>query len=270
MSGFRGKTVLITGSASGIGKIVARLTLERGAERVVLWDIDGDALHQTTEELSALGTVLSDTVDVSSLEAIQHACEGLREKDIRPHTLINNAGIVVGTEFWNHSHGDIDRILKVNTHALMHIARFFLPQMIEDKGGHIVNISSAAGMLANPKMSVYAASKWAVLGWSESLRLELEQHHPYIDVTTVTPSYISTGMFAGVKTHWMVPIIEPEKAAKKIVRGIEKKKILIRMPWSVYLLPILKGLLPLRWFDLIAGKWLKVYRSMDEFKGRNK
>ncbi|MDA1382144.1 SDR family NAD(P)-dependent oxidoreductase [Plesiomonas shigelloides subsp. oncorhynchi] len=94
----------------------------------------------------------------------------------------------------------MNQTLAINTNALMHICREFLPGMLEKGEGRIVNIASAAGMVSNPKMSVYCGSKWAVIGWSDSVRLELEMAgYRNIKVTTVTLSYIDTGMFAGVK-----------------------------------------------------------------------
>lgn len=94
----------------------------------------------------------------------------------------------------------------------MHIALELLPEMILRGSGHIVNIASAAGFVSNPKMSVYVASKFAVVGWSDSLRLEMERNKTGVHVSTVTPYYIDTGMFAGVKT--LIPILKPEYAAK--------------------------------------------------------
>jgi len=149
----------------------------------------------------------------------------------------------------------------------MHLCKLFLPGMVQQKNGHIVNIASAAGMVSNPKMSVYAASKWAVIGWSDSLRLEMEALGTGVKVSTVTPYYINTGMFAGVHSS-IIPILEPEVAAKRIIRGIEKNRIFIRMPGIVYVLQLVKGILPARWFDVVVGRWMGVYDTMKEFKGR--
>ena len=183
--------------------------------------------------------------------------------------MINNAGVVVGKYFHEHTHADIDFSMNINTSALMHIALEFLNDMIEKGEGHIVNIASAAGMVSNPKMSIYCASKWAAIGWSDSLRLELESIAKGVKVTTVTPYYISTGMFDGVKSR-IIPIVKPETAANKIVKAIRKNRIFIRMPWLVYFLPLIKGILPVRWFDFIIGKGFGVYKTMDEFKGHQK
>jgi all-trans-retinol dehydrogenase (NAD+) len=89
-----------------------------------------------------------------------------------------------------------------------------------------------------------------------------------INVTCVTPYYISTGMFAGVKSSIFIPITKPETAARKIIRGIERNALHVRMPFIVYTLQLIKGLLPTRAFDLVVGKFLKVYKTMDEFTGR--
>jgi short-subunit dehydrogenase len=149
----------------------------------------------------------------------------------------------------------------------MHVALEFLPGMIEKKSGHIVNIASAAGLIPNPKLSVYCASKHAVIGWGESLRIELEQISKNLHVTTVTPSYISTGMFEGVRSP-LVPLVRPHIAAQTIINGVKRNKIFVRMPWIVYIVPLLKGLLPVRWMDVLAGKIFGFHKSMDKFTGR--
>jgi short-subunit dehydrogenase len=122
-------------------------------------------------------------------------------------------------------------------------------------------------MAAFPTLSVYAASKWGMIGWSESLRLELEASSSGVKVTTVTPYLIDTGMFDGVKSP-IIPLLKPLRVAKDIVKSIEKNKIFSRMPWLVYTIPFFKGILPQRTFDYVVGKLFGVYKTMDTFKGR--
>jgi short-subunit dehydrogenase len=131
-----------------------------------------------------------------------------------------------------------------------------------------VNIASAAGLVSNPKMSVYVASKFSVVGWSDSLLLEMRNASTNVQITTVTPFYISTGMFDGVKSK-IVPIVKPEVAVQKIIRGLERNSRFVRMPGIIYWVPLFKGILPAFLFDTIVGKWFGMYQSMDEFKGRN-
>ena len=132
-----------------------------------------------------------------------------------------------------------------------------------------MNIASAAGTLSNPKMSVYASSKWALIGWSDSVRLELKQQGlDNVKVTTVCPSYISTGMFEGVKGPLMTPIMQPEYVVNRVWNSMRAGKPMLMLPWTVHLSKVLKGILPQRWFDAIAGNIFGVYNTMDKFTGR--
>lgn len=270
MASIQNKTVLITGGASGIGKLTGLRCLEKGASKLVIWDNNPVFLEQTTNEFRKSGYMIFPyLLDVSNTEAVIENAKKVREEAGQVDIVINNAGVVVGKEFKDHSHHDIEFTIKINTTAMMHVALEFLPGMISKRNGHIVNIASAAGLLANPKMSVYVASKWGVTGWSESLRIELEKIKSGICVTTVCPSYIDTGMFAGVKTNFLLPILKPEKAVNKIIKAIEHNKIAVRMPFLVHLLPLVRGILPARVFDWFVGHVLGVYDSMAEFAGHD-
>ncbi len=269
MTKLKNKKVLITGGGSGIGLLMAEYALEKGADEVILWDISEENLANALRSLSGKGKASGQVVDVSNVKSVKDQAQSLIEEHSAPDILINNAGIVVGKAFIEHSHEDIERTMSINTNALMHVTKAFLPPM-KDKGGHIVNIASAAGFVSNPDMSVYAASKWAVVGWSESLRLELERDFKNMHVTTVAPYYIDTGMFAGVTTNLFLPMLNPDKVAKKIIRGIERNRVFVKMPLMVRLTPFLKGILPVRWFDFIAGKIFGVHKTMSTFKGRTK
>lgn len=270
MSTIQGKNALITGGAAGIGRIMGELLLKEGVQNLVIWDINQQFLSTALQELKSQGfNVHGYQIDVANTEAIIETAARVRKEVGFIDILINNAGIIVGKEFWHHNHAEMDRTMQINSTSLMHIAKEFISEMIERKTGHIVNIASAAGMVANPKMSVYCASKWAVIGWSDSLRVELEKSNTNVKVTTVTPYYISTGMFEGVRSP-IIPILKPEYAAQKIVGAIKSDKIFLRMPGIVNLLPLAKGLLPTRLFDFIVGQLMGVYKSMDHFKGHSK
>lgn len=270
MTKIRNKTVLITGGAAGIGKMMGKACLEKGAKALVIWDINEDFLAKTTEEFTAFGyKVFPYRIDVLDTPSIIEMAKKVREDAGTVDIVINNAGVVVGKEFKDHSHKDIEFTMKINTNALMHVTLEFLPGMLGQGSGHVVNIASAAGLLANPKMSVYVASKWGVTGWSESLRIELEKIKSGIHVTTVNPGYIDTGMFAGVKTNFLLPIQKPGKIAAKVVNAIERNKIFVRAPFLINLLPLVRGLLPVRAFDWFVGRVLGVYESMAGFAGHD-
>jgi short-subunit dehydrogenase len=204
------------------------------------------------------------------LEDIERAAKIAKDTYTTIDILFNNAGIVVGKPFAEHSHRDITKTININTSALMHIAREFLPDMIDQCEGHIINLASASGLIANPNMSVYAASKWAVIGWSESVRLEMEREETGVNITTVMPSYISTGMFDGAKSPFMTPVLTPDYIVDKIMEAVKNNEIILQEPFMVKSVPVLKGILPQRVFDFVAGKIFGVHNTMDNFKGRPK
>ena len=268
MSRIEGTTVLVTGGASGIGALMGRALLERGASHLVIWDIQDAATDRLVSELTAPGHRVSGfKVDLGDPAQVQATARTMEAGGLAIDILVNNAGIVVGKPFVEHSLADIGRTMDVNALAPMYLTRALLPGMVTRGRGHIVNIASAAGMLSNPRMSVYCASKWALIGWSESLRLEMEQARTGVRVTTVTPYYIDTGMFAGVRTR-IIPMLAPDHVTHEIVKAIERDKVLLRLPRIVNLLPLLRGIMPARLFDRIVGEWFGVYDSMTRFKGR--
>jgi all-trans-retinol dehydrogenase (NAD+) len=268
MSELRGRTVLVTGGASGLGYLMGRRFLEEGAAQLIIWDIDEGALQRVTEELSARGhKVRGFRVDIARLPQVREAVKSLTEDGRAVDVLVNNAGVVVGKTFVDHTAEDIERTMTVNAVAPMHVTRELLPGMVARRTGHIVNIASAAGMVSNPRMSVYCASKSAMIGWSDSLRLELDLARTGVKVTTVTPYYVGTGMFAGVRSP-VIPILDPDEVARAIVSAVKHDRAILRLPRILYLLPFVLGIMPRPLFDLIVGRWLGVYRSMDAFRGR--
>ncbi len=264
MTKFKSKRVLVTGGCSGIGKIMARKALERGAS-VVVWDINQQSIDNTVAELSALGTIEGHRVDISQNDEVEAVARQVGAVDI----LINNAGIVVGKQFIEHSVEDINRTMSINTLGAIYVTRAFLGSMIEQKVGHVCNIASSAGMVGNPNMSLYAASKWAVVGWSDSLRLEMAKAKTGVKVTTIMPYYINTGMFDGVRSR--IPILKPEKAAERIMRCIERNTKMRTLPrYLLSLTRTLQGILSIGAFDFAAGKVFGIYDTMNDFKGRAK
>ena len=268
MTKIKESRLLITGGASGIGRIMGRQALQRGAKEVIIWDINEQNIASTVEELSALGRVKGYKVDVSNNECVEQSYARVKEECGDVDILINCAGIVTSNKtFDKQSVQDIERTMRINSIAPMVVALQALPDMISRNRGHICNIASAAGMLSNPKMSVYAASEWAVIGWSDSVRIELKQMRSKVHFTTIAPYYISTGMFDGVKSRFF-PILKPEKVARNILRAIEKNKDFKGLPFSFHFIRACQALLPSAWFDKILGDWVGIYSTMDNFTGR--
>lgn len=262
MTQIAAKTILITGGAQGMGRLLAQQCVANGASKIILWDINEEPLNETVSALSGDGTTVEGAVvNVRDGEAVAEAASAAGHVDI----LVNNAGIVAGKPLAEQSHADIDRTIGVNVSGVMHTTRAFLPDMLE-QGGHIVNMASASGYIPLPRLTTYAASKWACLGFSESLRVELRDQ-PNVQVTTVCPSYIDTGMFDGVRAPIGAPLLTPDYAVSRILRAIERDQAKLNMPWLVHLMPLCYNLLPSWIFEPVIGRGLGVYRAMDHFKG---
>lgn len=265
---FKGKTVLITGGASGIGKIMARKSLERGVQCLVIWDRNEEGLELVKNEFLNFGIlVMTFTVDVMNVDEVRITAQKTRTEAGKIDILINNAGIVVGKYFHEHSHSDISKSMLVNAIAPMHICLEFLPEMMKTDCGSVCNIASSAGLISNPKMSVYAASKWAVTGWSDSLRLEMEQLGKRVSVTTIMPFFINTGMFDGVKSK-LLPILEPESTAERIIKAIENERKMLAIPLPYWFIRLSQGILPLPAFDWVMDHVFGIYDTMAGFRGR--
>ncbi len=271
MTKLKNKTVLLTGGAAGIGYEMCKMLLSKGVKKIIIWDINQDFISDLPSKFqNGHERVRGTYMDVTDTNRIVAEAEKLIASGNCPDILINNAGIIVGKDFAEHQHLEIDNMMNVNIMGAMHVTLAFLPAIISRGSGHIVNVASAAGLTSNPKMSVYVASKWAMTGWSDSLRIELEHLGKDLHVTTVNPYYINTGMFSGVQSTPLLPILEPESVASKIIKCIETNKLRLRMPFLVKFTPLAAGLLPPRLFDVIVGGWFGIYRSMDHFTGHKK
>jgi all-trans-retinol dehydrogenase (NAD+) len=268
MTDFREKNVLITGAASGIGRLLAEKSAAAGA-RVILWDIDSEALADAAAEIKGQGhSVALYRCDVSDREEIQATAARVLADCGPVSILVNNAGVVTGKPLLEASDEQIERTLRINALAHFWTVRAFLPAMLEQGSGHVVTVASAAGLVAAPRLSDYCASKFAAVGFDESLRLELADAGHAIKTTLVCPFYVGTGMFEGVKTRfaWLLPILEPEYVVDRIIKAIRNDRRRLIMPRFAYTAFPLR-LLPVRWFDALID-FFGVSRSMDEFKGR--
>ena len=265
---FEKANVLITGGASGIGKIMGRMALEKGASALIIWDINIASIEAARNELGKLGKVYGYVVDVANNDIVGKTYERVVKECGYVDVLINCAGIVTSNKtFDKMTAEEITRTMNINTLAPMFVARAMLPDMIRRNRGHVCTIASAGGMLSNPKMSVYAASKWGAIGWSDSVRIEMQEMKSDVHFTTVAPYYINTGMFDGVKSR-IIPILKPEYAARKIIRAIERNKTFKGIPFGFHFIRFWQAILPTRVFDFFFGEVFGIYHTMDEFTGR--
>jgi len=253
MKDLSGKRVLITGGAGGLGHSMARAFAAQGAE-LVLTDVAAATLDDMVADFVRRGVACSGyVVDVTDAAAVT----GLRERLHREHgpvqVLVNNAGIVHGGTFTEVPLERHLRTYRVNVEGLVAMTHTFLPDLIASPAGHLVNVGSASGFIGLPFGSTYASSKWAVIGLSESLRLELKKlGHEHVGVTSVCPSYVDTGMFAGVRPPKLTKLLTPDQVARDVVQAVLKNRAFVLEPWLVKITPLLVNALPRALADAIS------------------
>jgi all-trans-retinol dehydrogenase (NAD+) len=264
MTALDGSHILITGAASGIGRRMALGAARRGGT-LALWDLDHTGLQRVAAEVASLGSrAETAVVDVSDPKAVSDAARRETKVDV----LVNNAGVVSGKSLLEIGDDAIEKSFRVNAMSLFWTTRAFLPGMIERGRGHVVTIASAGGLIGVSKLSDYCATKWAAVGFDESLRMELRKLAPGIRTTVVCPFYVATGMFLGVKSRFplLLPILDETTAAERILRAVESDKRRLLMPAMVRTIAWIR-LLPVSWFDFIA-ELMGINASMDDFVGR--
>ena len=194
MKNVAGKTAFVTGGASGMGLAMVRSFAGAGM-KVAVADIEAEPLKAVVEEFDETNaSVIGLHVDVSDLESVAEGAAKTKEAFGNIHVLVNNAGIVTGGTFAEAEPNDWRWTMNVNLDGVYNGLNAFLPDMIaHNEGGHVVNTASLAGHIAVPRLGVYGASKFAVVGISETLRAELIEHG--IGVSVLCPGVVNTNIF---------------------------------------------------------------------------
>ncbi|MDI9975306.1 SDR family NAD(P)-dependent oxidoreductase [Rhodococcus sp. IEGM 1307] len=237
MSEFAGKVVVITGAGSGIGRALA-LNLARRGARLAISDMDTVGLAETARQAEALGAeVKADHLDVTQREAVLAYADEVRAHFGKINQVYNNAGIAYHGEFEKSEFKDIEKIMDVDFWGVVNGTKAFLPHLIASGDGHVVNVSSLFGLLSMPGQSAYNSAKFAVRGFTESLRQEmLIAKHP-VKVTCVHPGGIKTAIARNATAgpgedldtfakffDQKLARTTPEAAAETIVNGVRKSK----------------------------------------------
>lgn len=265
----RGAVVLVTGAASGIGALVAVQAAHRGARAVVLWDLDLPAAQDVATRVQAAGaTCLAQRVDLRDAQEVEAAGRVVLERLGRVDVLVNSAGVVTGRRFEDLSEEDVARTFDVNILALYRVVRCFLPGMRTRDRGCVVTIASAAGLVGVARQTDYSASKFAAVGFMESLRSELRRSGSHVRTLVVAPYYVSTGMFAGVRTRvpLLLPVLEPERVASQVLDSVERGDARRILPWFANAVLLVKAL-PVPVADAITDLF-GISTTMDTFTGR--
>ncbi|PKN37794.1 MAG: short chain dehydrogenase [Deltaproteobacteria bacterium HGW-Deltaproteobacteria-2] len=252
MRELQNKKVFITGAASGIGRATAIAMGKLGC-RLFLTDINGDDLKKTVEVISNVGgtVCLARPFDVGNYQAMADFAKDVHAGFGSLDILINVAGIALFSQIEDMSHNDWEKVIKVNLWGAIHGLECFVPDMIRSgNGGHIVTISSTAGIIGLPWHVVYAGTKHALVGMSEVLRYDLKKHK--IDVSVVCPGAVNTGLVKTVeihadkeatdkaRTHFLKRAISPEKVADLIIGAIRSRKFFVITSFDIKLLYFFK------------------------------
>ena len=258
VSNLTGKTVLVTGAGSGIGRETALAFARRGAD-IVICDIQESAASRTAEDVRALGrNATTEVVDVADTERMRAFAETVHSKIEAVDILVNNAGVGLGGGFLDTTLEDWQWIIGINLRGIVHGCHFFVPRMVARKrGGHVVNVASAAAYLASEALCAYSTTKFAVLGLSEALRDELQPHG--IGVTAICPGIINTPITGSARLRGkaalpgareqMVAFYQrrnygPERVAQAIVKAVARNAAVAPVSPEAWVLYLLKRLSP--------------------------
>lgn len=256
-----GKVVAITGGARGIGKATATALIRRGA-RVAIGDLHLDLAEKTAAELGGNAVAFKlDVTDRSSFESFLDAAE----KELGPvDVLINNAGIMPVGPFEKETDETAKLMIDINLHGVIYGCKLALERMIPRGEGHIVNIASQAGKAGIPGGATYSATKHAVVGLSEAIRLENRDRG--IEVSCVMPAVVNTELGSGLTDTRGVKKLEPEEVADAICEAIETNRFDVWVPRSSAGIAVALNLVPRSGREAIAKamKADKVLAEVDE------
>ncbi len=267
MDTFRGKAVLITGAGTGIGRSMALMLADEKAD-LALVDINSEMVRETQSDCQARGArTAAYYCDMGAKADIEGMLEQVSDALGLVDILINNAGTVVGKYAHQYEYDDLKQTMLVNFVGGAYLTRLVLPDMMRRNEGHIVNIASAIGLVAMPRMGEYVASKFAIVGFTDTLRMELKKAgYPGIKTLCVCPTGVDTGLFPGYKAPRLTPLLKPEAVAREVLKAIRKDKSHLQIPLIAKMIPAIK-LLPVSVQDAIL-RTTGFSSSMDGFKAR--
>lgn len=260
-----GRTAVVTGAGGGIGRAIA-VSLARRRCRLALADIDEDGMAGTAELLRGYGVPVScHRLDVADRAAVAGFPALVAAEHAAVHLLVNNAGVAVGGTFEQVSEEDFEWLFEINFWGVVRMTRAFLPLLRASGDARVVNLSSVFGLVAPPEQVAYAASKFAVRGFSEALRHELKGSG--VGVTVVHPGGVATSIAerarvpAGVSEEEVARRharfrkllrLPPEVAGEAIVRGVERRQARVLVGSDARLLSVIARVMPVSYWKVLA------------------
>ena len=243
MKEFKGRVAAVTGAASGIGRALAKDLARRGAH-LALADIDDVGLAETVAQCEGLGVkITSQHLDVADRQAVYAWADRVVADHGAVNLVVNNAGVaMLGAMVESMSYQDFEWLMNINFWGVVYGTKAFLPHLKASGEGHIVNVSSAFGLISFPSQSAYNAAKFAVRGFTDSLRMELEIEKAPVSVTTVHPGGIKTNIVRNARIDPASVseiggdvekarrdakrpfITSPQKAARQILAAVQRDR----------------------------------------------
>jgi NAD(P)-dependent dehydrogenase (short-subunit alcohol dehydrogenase family) len=271
MQSFDGRVAAVTGAASGIGRALARELVARGAD-VALSDVDEVGLAETVTLCEGSGVkVTSQRVDVADRHAVYAWADQVVADHGRVNLIFNNAGVALGATVEAMSYEDLEWLMNINFWGVVYGTKAFLPHLKAAGEGHVINMSSVFGLVSVPSQSAYNAAKFAVRGFTDCLRMELEMEGSSVSCTTIHPGGIKTNIARNARmdpsvaaaagdpeearrNFDKVALTSPKKAARQIVTAVERDRrraligpdakvidLISRLPAGLYQRVLVKG-----------------------------
>jgi short-subunit dehydrogenase len=243
-----GQVIAITGAARGIGRATAVALIARGA-RLAIGDIDAELVQRTAAELG--GGTIGLPLDVTNRQSFEAFLTEVESRLGPLDVLINNAGIMPVGPFLEETDATAKRMVDINVHGVIFGSKLALERFAQRRRGHLVNVASIAGKGASPHLATYCATKYAVVGLSEALRLEFAERG--IDVTVVMPVGVNTELYSGLQPMRGIKTPEPEDVAEAIVEALQTGRFEVYVPKRMNALIRLGAVLPRRAADAIGN-----------------
>lgn len=272
MKELNGTVAVVTGVASGIGKALADALATQGC-KLAIADNNEDGLRETEGQVAEIGAdVMAMSLDVAKRDEVYAFADRVIETFGAAHLIINNAGVAIGRSVENMTYEDYEWIMGINFWGMVYGTKAFLPHLMKQNEGHIVNISSVFGFIGVPSQSGYNASKFAIRGFTEALRSEVALAGSDVAISCVHPGGIKTNIARSAKFYpedgidvsfedlvanfEKVARTTSEKAADVIIKGVKKGKKRILIGWDARVIDWLQRLFPVgygRLFGLLTG-----------------